>query len=154
LSYVNKTVMLFSSELIKGTLQSIVLSLLKSHQQMCGYELAQHIKVYTDNSMQFNEGSLYPVLYALEAQGLVTAETKSIGNRFRKYYSLSVKYPKDTLKNRINFGMCIVTLYCFYSAMNNLSLYIIISKIGLFYGRAPSGRAVRSKSSLFITAPG
>lgn len=78
--------MLFSSELAKGTIKAIVLKALLSHSRMYGYELAQYIKENTDNSMPINEGDLYPILFSLEAQGIVIIETETIGKRVRKYY--------------------------------------------------------------------
>jgi len=81
--------MLYSSELIKGTLKTIVLKQLESNKRMYGYEITQRVKELTLNRIQITEGALYPTLHALEAAGLVTTETEYIGKRVRKYYSLS-----------------------------------------------------------------
>lgn len=81
--------MIFSSELIKGTLKTIVLKQLESNKRMYGYEITQKVKELTGNRIQITEGALYPTLHALEAEGLVTTETEFIGKRVRKYYSLS-----------------------------------------------------------------
>jgi PadR family transcriptional regulator PadR len=35
------------------------------------------------------EGALYPALHKLEADGFLTTEKKTVGNRVRKYYSLT-----------------------------------------------------------------
>ncbi|SCY79129.1 PadR family transcriptional regulator [Flavobacterium caeni] len=82
--------MIYSSELIKGTLKTIVLKQLEG-QRMYGYEITQRVKELTGNKIQITEGALYPTLHALEADGLVTTETEFIGKRIRKYYSLSPK---------------------------------------------------------------
>jgi PadR family transcriptional regulator, regulatory protein PadR len=82
--------MIFSTELIKGTLKTIVLKLLADHQRMYGYEISQRVKELTKDRIQISEGALYPTLHALEVEGLVTTETEYIGKRVRKYYSLSV----------------------------------------------------------------
>lgn len=81
--------MIYSSELIKGTLKTIVLKQLEKQQRMYGYEITQKVKELTGNKIQITEGALYPTLHALEADGLVTTETEYIGKRIRKYYRLS-----------------------------------------------------------------
>lgn len=81
--------MLFSSELIKGTLKTIVLKQLETHGRMYGYEITQRVKELSGDRIQITEGALYPTLHALEADGLVSVETEFIGKRVRKYYSLS-----------------------------------------------------------------
>jgi PadR family transcriptional regulator PadR len=81
--------MTYSSELIKGTLKTIVLKLLADHKKMYGYEITQKVKELTLDKIQITEGALYPTLHALEHDGFVTTETEYIGKRVRKYYSLS-----------------------------------------------------------------
>jgi len=81
--------MIYSSELIKGTLKTIILKLLKDNQRMYGYEITQRVKDLTAGKIQLTEGALYPSLHALEAEGILTTETEYIGKRVRKYYSLS-----------------------------------------------------------------
>lgn len=83
------TSMLYSSELIKGTLKTIVLKQLENNKRMYGYEITQRVKELSLDRIQITEGALYPTLHALEAEGLVTTETEYIGKRVRKYYSLS-----------------------------------------------------------------
>ena len=80
---------MYSTELIKGTLKTIVLKQLEQNKRMYGYEITQRVKELTGNRIQITEGALYPTLHALEAEGLVTTETEYIGKRVRKYYSLS-----------------------------------------------------------------
>jgi DNA-binding PadR family transcriptional regulator len=79
----------YSSELIKGTLKTIILKLLKENKRMYGYEITQKVKDLTGNKIQLTEGALYPSLHALEAEGILTTETEFIGKRVRKYYTLS-----------------------------------------------------------------
>ena len=81
--------MIYSSELIKGTLKTIVLKLLADNKKMYGYEITQTVKEITLDKIQITEGALYPTLHALEEEGLLTTETEYIGKRMRKYYSLS-----------------------------------------------------------------
>jgi DNA-binding PadR family transcriptional regulator len=81
--------MIYSSELIKGTVKTIVLKLLADNKKMYGYEITQKVKELTGEKIQITEGALYPTLHSLENDGLVTTETEYIGKRIRKYYSLS-----------------------------------------------------------------
>lgn len=82
---------MFSSELIKGTLKTIVLKQLETNGRMYGYEITQRVKEASGDRIQITEGALYPTLHALEADGLVSVETEFIGKRVRKYYALSPK---------------------------------------------------------------
>jgi PadR family transcriptional regulator PadR len=81
--------MMYSTELLKGTLKTIILKLLADNKKMYGYEITQRVKELTTDRIQITEGALYPTLHALEADGFVTTETEYIGRRVRKYYSLS-----------------------------------------------------------------
>jgi len=76
--------LMYSSELIKGTLKTIILNLLKEDKKMYGYEITQKVKELTSDKIQITEGALYPTLHALEKQGDVITETVYIGKRVRK----------------------------------------------------------------------
>jgi len=87
----------YSSELIKGTLKTIVLKLLADNKRMYGYEITQTVKELTLDKILITEGALYPTLHSLEADGLVTTEIEFIGKRVRKYYRLS---PQGKIKTK------------------------------------------------------
>ena len=78
-----------SPELLKGTLQTIVLKVLKDHGKMYGYEITQRVKELSEGSILLTEGALYPALHKLEADGLLKTEVVNIGKRIRKYYVLT-----------------------------------------------------------------
>ena len=92
---------MYSSELIKGTLKTIVLNLLKDNDKMYGYEITQKVKDLTAQKIQITEGALYPTLHALEKHGDVTTEKVYIGKRVRKYYRLTDQ-GLNTTKERVN----------------------------------------------------
>jgi len=92
---------MYSSELIKGTLKTIVLNLLKDNKKMYGYEISQKVKSMTNDKIQITEGALYPTLHALEKQGDVTTEKVYIGKRVRKYYILTDQ-GINTMTERVN----------------------------------------------------
>jgi len=78
-----------SPELLKGTLQTIVLKVLKDQGKMYGYEITQRVKELSDGHIILTEGALYPALHKLEADGLLKTEVVNIGKRIRKYYVLT-----------------------------------------------------------------
>ena len=80
---------MYSSELLKGTLQTIILKILKDNGRMYGYEITQKVKELSEERISITEGSLYPALHKLEAEGLLTTSTEFIGKRKRKYYQLT-----------------------------------------------------------------
>ncbi len=55
--------MIYSSELIKGTLKQLFLKLLATQKKMYGYEIAQRVKELTSDRIQITEGALYPTLH-------------------------------------------------------------------------------------------
>ncbi len=80
---------MYSSELVKGTLKTIILKLLSESDKMYGYEITQKVKDLTGGKIQLTEGALYPTLHAMEAQGILTTDVVNVGNRIRKYYSVT-----------------------------------------------------------------
>lgn len=94
---------MYSQELIKGTLKTIVLSLLSEHDRMYGYEITQHVKEKTAGEIQLTEGALYPTLHKLEAQGFLKTEKVSIGKRVRKYYRLTKSGNKQANERIVEF---------------------------------------------------
>ncbi len=81
--------LMYSKDLIKGTLQPIILMLLNEHNRMYGYEMTQKVKELTRGKIEITEGALYPTLHKLVDEKILTAETEFIGKRVRKYYSLT-----------------------------------------------------------------
>ena len=88
------------TELLKGTLSLLILSLL-SRKAMYGYEIAATVHRDTDGAFQWREGSLYPSLHKLEQGGLIVGEweEKETGRK-RRYYSIT-KDGKAALKEKL-----------------------------------------------------
>lgn len=80
---------MYPKDLLKGTLQPIILKLLEDNGRMYGYEITQKVKDLTSGKINITEGALYPTLHKLEADGIVKTEEEFIGKRVRKYYSLT-----------------------------------------------------------------
>src|SRR6476620_6812153 len=79
------------SALLKGTLSLLILSLL-SRKPMYGYEIAATVHRDTDGAFTWREGSLYPSLHKLEADGLIAGawEEKETGRK-RRYYHITAQ---------------------------------------------------------------
>jgi transcriptional regulator len=79
------------TELLKGTLSLLILSLL-SRKTMYGYEIAATVHRDTDGTFTWREGSLYPSLHKMEAAGLIAGqwEEKETGRK-RRYYKITKK---------------------------------------------------------------
>jgi PadR family transcriptional regulator PadR len=77
------------TELLKGTLTLLILSLL-NRKPMYGYEIASTVHQDTDGAFTWREGSLYPSLHKLEANGLIAGDwEESDGGRKRKVYHIT-----------------------------------------------------------------
>ena len=94
-------VMAHSPELLKGTLQTIILKVLKDHGKMYGYEITQLVRELSGAQLVLTEGALYPTLHKLEADGLLKTEIVLIGKRVRKYYALTSD-GRSLAKERVN----------------------------------------------------
>lgn len=79
------------TELLKGTLSLLILSLL-SRKPMYGYEIAATVHRDTAGTFTWREGSLYPSLHKMEADALIAGEweEKETGRK-RRYYHLTKK---------------------------------------------------------------
>ena len=92
---------MYSSELIKGTLKTIILNLLKEGGKMYGYEITARVRDLTSGKIKITEGALYPTLHSLEHNGELVTERQFVGKRVRKYYSLTDK-GKVTAREKVN----------------------------------------------------
>ena len=76
-------------ELMRGAGPVAVLKLL-SQGEMYGYELTQALAERSEGVLDMGQSTLYPLLYNLQAKGLIKARwEKSEGGRKRKYYRLT-----------------------------------------------------------------
>lgn len=88
---------MYSKELVKGTLKTIILKLLEENDRMYGYEITQKVKELSDGKILVKEGSLYPALHKLVDDGLLITEKESIGKRVRVYYRLTSDGKNETV---------------------------------------------------------
>lgn len=62
----------FSQQLKKGVLEMLVLQLI-CEKPTYGYELLQQLKEQSGGRFVLKEGTLYPILYRLEDEGMIAA---------------------------------------------------------------------------------
>jgi PadR family transcriptional regulator, regulatory protein PadR len=76
-------------DVLQGTLDMLVLKTL-ALGDLHGWGITERIEQGSRRAFQLNQGSLYPALYRLERQGLVTSRWGTTeNNRRARYYSLT-----------------------------------------------------------------
>jgi len=105
--------MKLESQLLRGVAPVVVLEML-SGGAMYGYELRKAINERSDNILTFGQGTLYPLLYNLEAKKLTKGkwETKQTAQP-RRYYSITGKGKTELAKQKkqlkeLNTGLKLV----------------------------------------------
>jgi transcriptional regulator len=78
-----------TTELLQGTLDLLILKAI-SLGPLHGYGVLLRLQQISKETLQVPQGSLYPALYRLEHQGLITYEWgESDNKRKAKYYNLT-----------------------------------------------------------------
>ncbi|HTE44984.1 MAG TPA: PadR family transcriptional regulator [Gemmatimonadaceae bacterium] len=77
-------------DILQGTLDMLVLKALQLGT-LHGWGITERLEQGSRGVFQLNQGSLYPALYRLERQGLVSSSWKMTeNNRRARYYALTV----------------------------------------------------------------
>ena len=103
--------MKIEKSLLSGSTPMLVLSLLKDGDKY-GYEMVEELAKRSDDTFQLKEGTLYPILYRLEDDGLITAKWSQGEGRTapKKYYEVTEEGKREHLR-RITvwkaFGECV-----------------------------------------------
>ncbi|MBQ6065805.1 MAG: helix-turn-helix transcriptional regulator [Clostridia bacterium] len=82
--------MKISKELLKGTSATLVLSVLEQ-QDLYGYVIIRELEQRSETVFSMNEGTLYPILHALEAERYLESYWEEYDGRKRKYYHITKK---------------------------------------------------------------
>ena len=80
--------MKINRELIKGSTSILILSLL-ADEEMYGYKIIQTLKLRSEKVFEFKEGTLYPMLHALENEKAIESYWETVDNKNRKYYRIT-----------------------------------------------------------------
>ncbi|MGN0341173.1 MAG: PadR family transcriptional regulator [Roseburia sp.] len=80
----------YEKQMKKGVLEMLVLKMLVTEPKY-GYQIIQEIKEKSGGIFSLKDGTLYPVLYRLEDEGLVVSEwSETEGKQVpRKYYRIT-----------------------------------------------------------------
>jgi len=81
----------FQKELNGGLVGLVLLAVLEaSSEDLYGYEIAKRLAIANDGTSIFKEGTIYPVLRALSASGLLTSRiVPSYSGPPRRYYRIT-----------------------------------------------------------------
>ena len=94
-------------ELKKGSAELLILSLIE-YRARHGYEISKLIEERSKGLLKFNVASFYPLLYRLEARGLIVGRwVEKAGQRRRRYYKLTTQ-GKEMLKTQRSTWMNLV----------------------------------------------
>ncbi len=86
--------------LLSGSTALLVLSLLQSGDKY-GYQMIQDLALRSQQVFELKEGTLYPVLHALEKEGCLKSYEKTAPTgRMRKYYTLTDRGRKQLVEKR------------------------------------------------------
>jgi DNA-binding PadR family transcriptional regulator len=86
--------------MMRGAATTLILVVL-AERPTYGYQLVQEIGRRSKNLLEFGEGTVYPLLYSLEAAGIIKgAWGPGTGDRKRRSYQLTAKGKKE-LKRRL-----------------------------------------------------
>ena len=80
----------YEQQMKKGVLEMLVLRLLSENEKY-GYQLICELKERSDGTFMLKEGTLYPILYRMEEDGLVTNRWSEPKGRevSKKYYRIT-----------------------------------------------------------------
>ena len=91
--------MKISKELLKGTAATLVLSVLAGGD-LYGYGIVKMLSERSEQAFLMNEGTLYPILHSLEAEGCLESYWQNTEGRQRKYYRITKKGLKLLRENK------------------------------------------------------
>jgi PadR family transcriptional regulator PadR len=92
--------MRIEKELMRGAGPAAVMMLLESGEKY-GYELVQLLDSQSSGVLAMGQSTLYPLLYNLQAKGLVASRVEEAENgKARKYYRLTRKGIQQLARHR------------------------------------------------------
>ncbi len=96
--------MRIETELMRGAGPVAVLKLLE-RGEMYGYELVDSLEKRTEGVLAMGQSTLYPMLYNLEAKGLIKGVWRDADSgRRRKYYALTAKGRKRLVSDEAQWS--------------------------------------------------
>jgi PadR family transcriptional regulator, regulatory protein PadR len=91
------------TDLVQGTLDLLILKTISAEPKH-GWAIAKRIQQLSQDTLQIQQGSLYPALHRLEQQAWIKAEWRTTeGGRMAKFYSLTAAGRKQLTKELANW---------------------------------------------------
>ena len=107
------------SDVLQGTLDLMVLKTLEAMGPLHGYGIARRIEQVSGNSLNMNQGTIYPALLRLEQRGWIKGEWgTSETNRRARFYSLSRIGRKHIERETENWERVAATMARFLAPSN------------------------------------
>ena len=82
------------AEELKGHLDGVILAIV-SRDPLHGYAVIESLKTRSGGELALPEGTVYPALHRLEADGLLSSEWSVVGGRRRRVYSITKRGTKE-----------------------------------------------------------
>ncbi|MEF3301758.1 PadR family transcriptional regulator [Paenibacillus sp. GYB003] len=95
--------MRLNKELLKGSTGTMILSLLE-RRDLYGYELIKELERKSAGVFALKEGTLYPILHAMEAEGWVESYWIEASGRKRKYYRITQAGRKQSERKKAEWA--------------------------------------------------
>ena len=87
------------AEELKGHLDGLILAVVAA-EPLHGYAVIESLKSRSGGELDLPEGTIYPVLHRLEADGFLTSEWSVVGGRRRRVYTVTRRGKKELGQSR------------------------------------------------------
>lgn len=105
-------------DFLNGVPELMVLRVLRD-EPLHGYAIVQQISARTGGKIEFGEGSIYPVLYRLEHEGLLNSRKEEVRGRQRVIYRLSSKGAKQLEARTARWQEIVTAIQSFFEGGEN-----------------------------------
>ena len=82
------------AEELKGHLDGLILAVV-SRGPLHGYAVIESLKTRSGGELALPEGTIYPALHRLEADGLLSSEWSVVGGRRRRVYNITKRGSRE-----------------------------------------------------------
>ena len=86
-------------EILKGHVTTLVMSVLGETPRH-GYDIMKILSERSRGVFELGQGTIYPLLYSLEEEGLIKSATAVVDGRTRRVYSLSASGRRSLARRR------------------------------------------------------
>ena len=90
------------AESLKGHLDGLVLATLET-DPLHGYAVIEELRARSDGAFDLAEGTVYPVLHRLEAEGLLASAWSTVSGRRRRTYRLTRRGRTALARRRVEW---------------------------------------------------